>query len=90
MEVLVRSYRTRRPNGAELLVDEYWDFVDTSPRFTGTSYAPGMKRLALRSGGEVRQLDETAFQLVSSGELLTDVRVVSTGTSQTVLPELAE
>ena len=51
MEVLVRSYRTRRPNGAELLVDEYWDFVDTSPRFTGTSYAPGMKRLALRSGG---------------------------------------
>jgi hypothetical protein len=90
MEVLVRSYRTRRPNGAELLVDEYWDFVDTSPRFTGTSYAPGMKRLALRSGGEVRQLDESAFQLVSSGELLTDVRVVSTGTRQTVLPELAE
>ena len=90
MEVLVRSYRARRPNGAEVLVDEYWDFVDTSPRFTGTSYVPGMKRFALRSGGDVRQLDETTFQLASSGELLTDVRPVSPLISQAALLELAE
>ena len=89
MEVLVRSYRARRPNGAELLVDEYWDFVDTSPRFTGTSFVPGMKRLALRSGGDVRQLDETTFQLASTGELLTDARAVSPLLSQPSL-ELTE
>ena len=90
MEVLIRSYRARRPNGAELLVDEFWDFVDTSSRFTGTSYVPGMKRLALRSGGDVRQLDETTFQLASTGELLTDAHPVSPLMNQLSLPELAE
>ena len=74
----MRTYRTKRPDGAELLVDEFWDFVDTSPRFTGDNYVPGMKRLALRSGGEIRQLDEATFQLVSSGELLTNPEAIST------------
>lgn len=85
MEVLVRTYRARRRDGTELLIDEFWDFVDTSPRFTGTGYVPGMKRLALRSGGGVHELDETTFQLASTGELLTDVCPVSPLTSERAL-----
>ena len=87
MEVLVRTYRARRPNGAELLIDEYWDFVDTSPLFSGTSYVPGMKRLAARSGGEVRTLDESTLQLVESGEILTDVQPVSPLASEPALAD---
>ena len=87
MEVLVRTYRARRPNGAELLIDEYWDFVDTSPLFSGTSYIPGGKRLSARAGGEVRQLDETTFQLVRSAEILTGIEVVSPLTSEPVLAD---
>ena len=90
MEVLVRTYRTTRPNGGELLVDEYWDFVDTSPRRTGASYAPGMKRLASRTGEQVRQLDDMAFQLVSSGEILRDIRPVSPLTKETPVSEFAD
>ena len=90
MEVLVRTYWVKRPGGARLLVDEFWDFVDTSLTFTGTSYVPGMKRLASREGDDVRQIDDVTFQLVSSGEILTDVRPVSPLTRQTALPELAD
>lgn len=90
MDVLVRTYRTKRPNGADLLVDEYWDFVDISPRFTGTSYVPGMKRFASREEGDVRQIDDATFQLVSTGDILTDVCPVSPLTMAAALPELAD
>lgn len=90
MEVLVRTYWAKRPSGARLLVDEFWDFVDMSPRFVGTNYVPGMKRFASREGGDVRQIDDDTFQLVSSGEILTDVCPVSPLTRRAPIPEPAE
>lgn len=89
VEVLVRTFWATRPNGSRLLVDEFWDFVDMSPRFTGTNYVPGMRRLASRDGGEVRQIDDDTFQLISSGEILTDVCPVSPLTRRTPMPEPA-
>ena len=70
MEVLVRTLRARRPNGGELLVDEYWEFVDLSPRQSGTDYVPGMKRFLLRTGEPVSVLDEGVFQNGRNGEVL--------------------
>jgi hypothetical protein len=60
----------RRPNGDELLVDEYQEMIDTSPRFTGGSYAPGGKRLTLRTGEPVHKIDDGVFQNGLSGEVL--------------------
>ena len=70
MNVLVRTLRVRRPNGAEALVDEYCEFVDVSPRQTGAEYLPGPKRFTLRTGEPVSVLDELTFQNVRTGEVL--------------------
>jgi hypothetical protein len=74
VEVLVNSSRARRPNGEEVLVDEYRDMVDTSPLFSNTDLVPGMKRLALRTGEPVHKIEEGVFQLVQTGEIITAVR----------------
>jgi hypothetical protein len=70
MEQLVQCSRVHRPNGDEVLVDEYRDMVDTSARFTSTGLVRGMKRLALRTGEPVRQIEEGVFQLVQTGEIM--------------------
>lgn len=78
MEVLVRAYRARRPNGQSVVVHEHWDFIDTSPTFSGTGFLPAGKRLALPGGEAVRQLDEMTMQIVATGEMLRDPHPVST------------
>jgi hypothetical protein len=65
------TQKARRPNGEHVYVDEFWEFVDTSPRLTGTSWVPGGgKRRALRTGEAVRLIDEGVFQLVATSEIL--------------------
>ena len=70
MEVLVRTYRARRPNGVEVLVDEYQEMIDTSARFTGESYAPGGRRFVLRTGETVHKIDEGIYQVARTGEVV--------------------
>lgn len=77
MDVLVRTIRARRPNGREVLVDEYWDFVDMSPRRSGTDYVPGQKRFMLRSGEPIRELEEETLQNGRTGEVLHVLGAVS-------------
>jgi len=71
MEVHVRSFKTRRPGGGLLVVDEFWEMVDHSPLSNGSDYLPGGKRFAVKGGEAVRRVDEAVFQLVSNGEILT-------------------
>ena len=66
----MRTFRARRPNGVEVLVDEYWDFIDMSPRQSGTDYVPGMKRFMLRTGEPVSVLGEGTMQNGRNGEVL--------------------
>jgi len=77
MEVLVRTLRAKRPNGGEVLIDEYWDFVDMSPRQSGTDYVPGMKHFVLRTGEPVSVLDEGVLQNGRNGEVLVVLGEVS-------------
>ena len=77
MDVLVRTIRARRPNGGEVLVDEHWDFVDMSPRQSGTDYVPGQKRFMLRTGEPIRELEEETFQNERTGEILLVLGAVS-------------
>ena len=77
MEVLVRTLRAKRPDGGEVMVDEYWDFVDMSPRRSGTDYVPGQKRFMLRSGEPIRELEEETLQNGRTGEILLVLGAVS-------------
>lgn len=77
MEIRVRSTRARRPGGGEVLVDEYWEMVDHSARYDGSDYLPGSRRLALRTGEPVIRLDEIAFQVVATAEVLIALGEVS-------------
>ncbi len=81
VEVLVRTHRAKRPSGAEVLIHEYWEMVDTGPAGSGTNYLPGMKRLALPTGEIVRELDQGFFQLAATGEILRAVGIAPTGNS---------
>ena len=60
-----------------MLVDEYCEFVDMSPRRSGTDYLPGPKRLALRTGEPVTLLDEITLQNARTGEVLRLIGKVS-------------
>ena len=73
MEILARTHRASRPGGAEVVVNEYWQMVDYSPRRYGTDWLPGPKRFALESGEVLRLVDEFTFQVVRTGEILSTV-----------------
>jgi hypothetical protein len=77
MEVHVRTFRVRRPNGADTLVDEIQEFVDVSPRRNGTDHIPGPKRLALRTGEPIYRVDELTLQNARDGEVLRIIEEVS-------------
>lgn len=77
MEIRVRTTRARRPGGSEVLIDEYWTMVDHSPRHDGSNFLPGPKRLALRTGETVHKLDEFAFQIAATAEVLIALGEVS-------------
>jgi len=70
VDVLIHKHAVRRPNGDQVVVEEHWDFVDVSPRQTGTDWAPGGKRFVLSTGETVYRIDDGVFQLGSNGEIL--------------------
>lgn len=70
MEILARTHRATRPGGAEVIVHEYWQMVDHSPRRNGTDWLPGRKRFVLATGEDLRRVDEYTFQIVRTGEIL--------------------
>lgn len=70
VEVLMRTFRAKRPGGAEVSIAEYWTMVDTSPRFDGSNMVPAGKRYALTTGEPLRKVDEGVFQLTATGEVL--------------------
>jgi hypothetical protein len=70
MEILSRTHRASRPGGTQVVVNEYWQMVDHSPRRNGTDWLPGPKRFALETGEVVRRVDEYTFQVVNTGEIL--------------------
>lgn len=70
VEVPMFTHRAKRANGEHVLIYEFWEFVDTSVRRTGTAWVPGGKRRALRTGETVRLLEEGVFQLTATSEIL--------------------
>jgi hypothetical protein len=70
MEILARTHRPSRPGGTAVVVHEYWQMVDYSPRRNGTDWLPGPKRFSLETGEDVRRVDEYTFQVVRTGEIL--------------------
>jgi hypothetical protein len=70
MEILARTHRARRAGGAEVVLNEYWQMVDHSPRRNGTDWLPGPKRFALETSEGLRRVDEYTFQIVRTGEIL--------------------
>ena len=70
MEILTRTHRASRPGGAVVVVNEYWQMVDYSPRRNGTDWLPGPKRFALGTGEVLRRVDEYTFQVVRTGDTL--------------------
>ena len=71
MEILVRTHRARRPGGTEVVIHEYCRMVDHSPRGNGTDWLPGPKRFAIQTGEPLRRVDESTFQVIATGEIVT-------------------
>ena len=74
MELLIRTHQAKRPDGTPILVQEFWTMVDHSALRNGTDWLPGPKRFALSTGGAVRKIDETTFQIAATGQVLTTLR----------------
>ena len=70
MEILVRSYRARRPGGTDAAVHEYCEMIDHSLLRNGSDWLPGAKRYALSTGEPLRPIDAGTFQLLATGELV--------------------
>ena len=70
MEILARTHRASRPGGTQVVVNEYWQMVDHSPRRNGTDWLPEPKRFALETGEVLRRVDEYTFQVIRTGEVL--------------------
>lgn len=70
MEILIRTHRASRPGRTEVVVYEFCQMVDHSPRRNGTDWLPGPKRFVLQSGEALRRIDDYTFQIIDTGEIV--------------------
>lgn len=74
MEKLVRTIRAQGADGAVVTINEYQEYIDTtSISDTSTQWTPGLKRLQLSNGGAVNFVNETTFEIVATGEVVTAI-----------------
>ena len=77
-----------REHGTAVVVHEYWTMVDHSPLRNGAEWLPGPKRFALVSGEPVRRIDETTFQVLATGLILSKQVKAYAITTKSRLPSL--
>ena len=59
---LANSYRVRRPNGQEEIVDVYQGYISAATQDDPHAEMAGMKSAKLRNGGSVNFIDATTFK----------------------------